>query len=159
MFRWVRCFNLRKGFNDSTWTVGAYKFSKNIFLLVSQIIRPNHPEPWRVDEPDLWKWKSHKSPILPRCTSSMQRVRYNCLVQCSHFLKVTSSIRLKVFKFNVHSILIFCFKNHLFYQVESTKYSGSMFSFLKVTSSIRLFSMLRVLRFGHPSSACRWATD
>ena len=53
MFRWVRCFNLRKGFNDSTWTVGAYKISTNEFLLVSQIIRPNHPEPWRVDEPDL----------------------------------------------------------------------------------------------------------
>ena len=36
------------------------------------------------------------------------------LVQCSPLL---SGWKFKVFKFNVHSILIFCFKNHLFYQV------------------------------------------
>ena len=112
MFRWVRCFNLRKGFNDSTWTVGAYKFSKNKFLLVSQIFRPNHPVPWRVDKPDLWIWKSHKSPILPSCPL------------CRGFV---TTVHGHGPLFNVH---LFFFKSHLFHQVESSKYSMfTLFSF------------------------------
>ena len=60
ILRWVRCFNFRKGFNDSTWRVGANKR----YILASSLFQNYQTlSPGSVDEPNFVEIKLSSCPL------------------------------------------------------------------------------------------------